>query len=169
MNTVQPAFVAGVWSPALSMRVDLAKYPLALAAAENFIIHPHGGISNRGGTEFCSETKYHDREVRLVEFQFNTEQCYVLEFGDKYIRVHKDGGLVSDPSSGGIVEIATSYSHSDLEKIRFRQSADKLYLVHTLYPPCRTIEAGSPSLGLQFYDVRVVAGDTVDYLQYYRR
>ena len=35
-----------------------------------------------------------DYPVRLVSFQFNTEQTYVLEFGHLYIRVIKDGGYV---------------------------------------------------------------------------
>ncbi len=135
VNTVQPAFVAGVWSPALGMRIDLQKYALALASCENCIIHPHGGISNRGGTEYCIEAKYPHGEVRLIQFQFNTEQSYVLEFGEKYIRVHKDGGLITNPETDEVVEITTDYLGSDLKKIRFKQSADKLYLVHPLYQP----------------------------------
>ena len=135
VNTVQPAFVAGVWSPALSMRIDLDKYSLALSGCENFVIHPHGGVSNRAGTEFCSEVKDSSKEVRLIEFQFNTEQSYVFEFGEKYIRVHKDGGLVVNPDTDEIVEIETDYLASDLKGIRFKQSADRVYLAHILYPP----------------------------------
>ena len=135
MNTVQPAFVAGIWSPALSMRIDLDKYSLALAGCENFVIHPHGGISNRAGMEHCSEVKDSSGEVRLIEFQFNTEQSYILEFGEKYIRVHKDGGLVANPETKEVVEIETDYLGSDLKGIRFKQSADRIYLAHMLYPP----------------------------------
>lgn len=48
------AFIVGEVSPAFYGRLDLQKYPLALAEVENFFIDYHGGLLNRAGTEFIS-------------------------------------------------------------------------------------------------------------------
>ena len=108
-GAVQPSFTGGEWSPSLYARVDLQKYPTALRLCENFIIHPHGGVSNRAGTEFIIEVKDSTNTVRLIPFEFSVEQAYVLEFGDQYIRVIKDGGQIDEPAGSGtdIVEAAT--------------------------------------------------------------
>src|SRR5688572_15247227 len=90
----QPSFTAGELSPALWARVDLAKYGSGLKTAVNLFIHPHGGVSNRAGLEFIAEVKDSADEARLIPFQFNTEQSYILEYGDQYARVFRDGGVV---------------------------------------------------------------------------
>lgn len=90
----QLSFTGGEWSPSLYVRTDLQKYATAARKMKNFIVHPHGGASNRGGTEFISEVKDSSKYTRLVPFQFSVTQSYVLEFGHNYIRVLKDGGVV---------------------------------------------------------------------------
>jgi Ubiquitin-activating enzyme E1 FCCH domain len=90
----QPSFTAGELSPALWARVDLAKYTSGLKTAVNLFIHPHGGVSNRAGLEFITEVKNSADAARLVPFQFNTEQSYILEYGNQYARVIRDGGVV---------------------------------------------------------------------------
>jgi len=88
------SFTGGEWSPSLHSRPELAKYDTAVKRMKNFIIKPHGPASNRGGTEFVGETKDSSKTSRLVPFQFSVEQSYILEFGDQYMRVYKDGGVV---------------------------------------------------------------------------
>ena len=98
LRAYQPSFTAGVLSPALWARVDLAKYATGLKTGTNVFVHPHGGVSNRAGLEFIGEVKDSADKARLVPFQFNTEQSYILEFGDLYFRVWRDGGSRSqDP------------------------------------------------------------------------
>lgn len=87
-------FTGGEWAPSLYGRNDLQKYPTACRVMYNFFPHPHGGASNRGGTEFVVSAKYPDKVFRLVPFTFSILQAYALEFGDQYIRVIKDGGQV---------------------------------------------------------------------------
>jgi hypothetical protein len=94
LRAYQPSFTAGVLSPALHARVDLAKYATGLKVGKNLFIHPHGGISNRPGTEFIREVKTSANKTRLIPFQFSDDQSYVLEFGDQYMRVYRNGGLV---------------------------------------------------------------------------
>lgn len=132
IRAYQPSFTAGELSPALGARVDLAKYATGLRTAINLFIHPHGGASNRAGTEFIDEVKDSTKRACLIPFQFNTEQSYVLEFGDYCLRVFRDGGLIL---SGGVpYEVATPYPHGDVGQIVFTQEADVMYLTHENHP-----------------------------------
>ncbi|MEP3275331.1 MAG: ubiquitin-activating E1 FCCH domain-containing protein [Stappiaceae bacterium] len=103
LRTLQPSFTAGELSPALYARTDLAKYQTGLKTGLNIFIHPHGGVSNRAGLEFCCAVADSASAVKLVDFQFNTEQTYVLEFGDQTVRVIKDGAQVLDSAKTGTI------------------------------------------------------------------
>lgn len=132
LRAYQPSFTAGELSSALGARVDLAKYSTGLRQAVNVFIHPHGGASNRAGTEFVTEVKNSAHLARKIPFEFNTEQTYRLEFGDKYFRVIRDGGVVL---SGGVpYEVVTPYDHSHVGQIVYLQEADVMYLCHADYP-----------------------------------
>jgi len=96
------SFTGGVWAPNLHARSDLAKYNTAVKRLENMIIHPHGPVSNRGGTKFITEVKTSSQRSRLVPFQFSVYQSYILEFGRYYMRVIKDGGLVIESADAGL-------------------------------------------------------------------
>jgi hypothetical protein len=124
-------FSAGELSPRLGGRVDVTKYANGLAELENMFTHPHGGASRRTGFRFVGEAPAN--EVRLIPFEFSTEQAYVLEFTDRKIRVYKDSGIVLN--SGSPVEIISPYTAADLQDIRFTQSADVMYLVHPEIQP----------------------------------
>ncbi|MGJ5032267.1 hypothetical protein ACQR1I_35895 [Bradyrhizobium sp. HKCCYLS2038] len=132
LRTYQPSFTAGELSPALAARVDLAKYGSGLKTAINVFVHPHGGASNRAGTEFIREVKTSANNGRLIPFQFNTEQSYILEFGNLYFRVFRNGGVVL---SGGVpYEVVTPYAHADVGDIVVIQEADVMYAFHPSYP-----------------------------------
>ena len=91
MKAIQPSFAAGELAPSLDSRVDLAKYRVGARTMLNMLVHPHGGASNRPGTVFVCEAA---GPARLIPFQFNVSQTYVLEFSNLKMRVIKDGGLV---------------------------------------------------------------------------
>ncbi len=128
----QPSFTGGELSPALGARVDLAKYQSGLRTALNVFVHPHGGVSNRAGLQFISEVKDSTKRARLIRFQFNTEQTYILEFGDLYIRIFRDGGLVL--SGATPYEVASAYTAAQVQNLVFVQEADVLYLCHVDHP-----------------------------------
>ncbi len=140
-SLIQNSFTGGEWAPSLYARTDLAKYFTAVRKLRNVTVHPHGGASNRGGTQFIVEVKNSSKFTRLVPFQFSTVQSYVLEFGDKYIRFIKDGGQVvypvGDPNEGDVVEVVTTYAEADLPLLKFTQSADVLYITHPNYAPAK--------------------------------
>lgn len=129
----QSAFTNGELTPALHARVDLDQYQRGLATCLNAIIHPHGGASNRAGTEFVIEVKDSTKAVRLIEFQFNTSDTYALEFGDQYMRVIRNGVQVE--SGGSPYEISTPYLEAELFDIKFVQSADIITITHPNHAP----------------------------------
>lgn len=131
----QPSFTGGEIAPSLYGRMDIEKYSSALKRCENWIIHPHGGVSKRHGLRFAARAKYDDRPARLVDFQYNLEQSYILEFGDCYVRFYRNGAQVM---SGGVpYEVVTPYVAADLPGLSFTQSADVLFIVHKGYKPYR--------------------------------
>lgn len=134
IRAYQPAFTAGVLSPALHARVDLAKFSTGLKQGKNIFVHAHGGASNRPGLQFIGEVKDSARKTRLIPFQFNTSQTYILEFGHNTMRVYRNGGLVLD-GGGAPYEIATPFTEDLVGQIVFAQEADVMYLVTTSTEP----------------------------------
>ena len=88
---IKSSFTGGEFSPSLYSRIDLAKYATGARTLRNFIIHPHGGISNRPGLEYIATERTDGKKIRLIPFEFSTIQTYVLEFGERYTRFFKDG------------------------------------------------------------------------------
>jgi hypothetical protein len=121
-------FTAGELSPRLDGRNDLAKYSAGCATVENMVIYPHGAAARRPGTQFVASVKTAAAKTRLIPFEFSTEQTYILEFGNTYIRFYRDQGQIQ---SGGLpYEIVSPYLTAELFDIKFAQSADVMYLTH---------------------------------------
>lgn len=126
-------FTAGEFSPRLNGRVDIAKYYNAARKLENMIVYPHGGASRRLGTVFVAETKDSSNISRLIPFQFNIEQAYILEMGHNYLRFYKDNGQITSGVSA--YEIATTYTTALIDSVRYAQNADTMRLVNKSVAP----------------------------------
>lgn len=130
-------FTGGIYSPRLYGRVDLSKYYNACRTIQNMIVHPQGGASRRFGTVFVAETKASATAARLIPFQFNVEQAYMLEFGHQYIRFYKDNGQIVTGVTP--VEVATNYTSALLDSIQYAQNADVMRIVNqSVYPSVLT-------------------------------
>lgn len=136
VSPLQSNFGSGEFSPLLYGRVDAERYKSGLAKCENFVPTIQGGLTRRPGTYFVKEVKDSSDFTRLVSFEFSTEQAYVLELGDQYIRFYKDNGNI-ESSPGVPYEITSPYTSADLPFLKYTQSADVLYLVHPDYAPRR--------------------------------
>ena len=121
-------FTAGELSPRLDGRNDLAKYSAGCATVENMVIYPHGAAARRPGTQYVASVKTPANKTRLIPFEFSTEQTYILEFGNQYIRFYRNNGQIE--SGGSPYEISTPYLTAELFDIKFAQSADVMYLTH---------------------------------------
>ena len=128
VKMTQPSLAGGEVSEAIGARVDIDKYKSSLATCENAFVQVHGGVSNRSGFEFIAEVKDSAQATRIIPFEYNTEQTYILEFGDLYMRVHKDGGQVLKSSGGTgtisgataanpVVVTATAHPHANGEDV----------------------------------------------------
>lgn len=98
VRTLTRSFAGGEITPELFGRLDLTKFQTGLQRCENMIVLPHGPITKRPGFEHVIQTKYGpndaNNQTRLIPFQYNTEQTYILEFGHLYLRVHTQGATV---------------------------------------------------------------------------
>ena len=132
-SVAQRSFNAGELSPQLKGRTDLEKYSNGCDVLENFFPQVHGPARKRPGTRFVNEVKDSDKRVKLIPFEFSTEQAYILEFGDGYVRFYANGGVVIN---GGVpYEIASPYLASEVSQLDFAQSADVVYIAHPNHPP----------------------------------
>lgn len=117
-RSAQYGFSGGEIAPQLHGRTDLDKYALSLRVAKNVLISRPGSIYNRAGTEFIGEVRDSADTTRLLPFQFNVTQAYVIEVGDEVWRPIKDGGQVLEAavsvsaiSSATTAVVATTTAH----------------------------------------------------------
>ena len=138
-SVLQPTFAAGELSPSASARTDIARYYTGLKLCRNFMVMPYGGVRNRPGTKFVCEVKDSTKRCRLIPFQFNDVQTYILAFGDLNMRVIKDGGEVTistvGPTFGQPFELALPYTQNDLDLLNYTQSADVMTFAQPSYKP----------------------------------
>lgn len=124
---LQAAFTGGEVSDDVASRVDHDKYQLALLTAENVIVKPYGGISKRSGTRFVAACKYNDKKCILVRFNHTSDHSFMLEVGHNYIRVWDREVFTG-------IEMTSPFQESDLEFLRFTQSADTMFICSRKYP-----------------------------------
>ena len=98
VNDLRPALNAGELSPRMAARVDFNKYPAGAATVKNMIPLPQGGLMRRPGTRYVTEVKDSSAKTRLLDFEFSTEQAYVIEAGNTYFRFIRNQGQIVVPN-----------------------------------------------------------------------
>ena len=96
-NPIVNSFVAGEWSPKLAGRTDLKGFYSSCSIIDNFWIWNQGPAMKRPGTHYVHPAKHDDKDARLFGFKFSTEQAYIIEVGNLYMRFFTDGGIIVDP------------------------------------------------------------------------
>lgn len=144
---IQTQFNAGELSPLMYGRVDFPKYKDGLKTCLNFIPQVQGPVTRRPGNTFVASVKNPGLKTRLVKFEFNVEQAYILEFGNGYVRFYSNHG--QDQVSGAVVELVVPYQTADLFQLIFTQSADTLYVAHPNYPPSTITRTSATSWSFQ--------------------
>lgn len=94
-STIQNAFNAGELSALMLGRQDVAKYAAGMFVCLNGVPLVQGGWTRRPGTAYLHQCKYHDKDARLLPFQYSVQQTYVLEFGYQYIRFFTEHGILT--------------------------------------------------------------------------
>ncbi|MGE5537334.1 MAG: hypothetical protein ACM30I_01860 [Gemmatimonas sp.] len=146
------SFNGGEWSPNLYGRSDLSRYGSACKRLENFIPLVQGAATRRPGTRFIAATK-DTAGVRLIPFEFSIAQAYVIEAGDGYFRFYMGGGRI-ETAPGMPYEIATPFLAQHLDRLKWTQSADVLYLCHPELQPRKLTRTGHTSWTLTPLDAQ---------------
>lgn len=127
-SLIQTNFTAGELSPRMYGRVDIARYQNGAALMENCWPVVHGGAMRRYGTLNCGSAKFSNRKAILIPYVFNTQQAYICEFGDLYVRIWFPDGTYSG------VELVSPYSLAMLDQLEYVQGADTMFLFHNSVP-----------------------------------
>lgn len=85
----------GYISPKMRGRVDLDFYKQSLDYILNYIVSPQGEVNYRNGSFFVSQTRG-NKKARIIPFIYNTEQAYIIEITDLFMRFYKDHGLITN-------------------------------------------------------------------------
>lgn len=134
VQNFQASLTGGELAPSLHSRVDLAKYRQGAKTLQNWLIHPHGGISRRSGLQFVGEAGNGNYPVRLFDFEASSNDTYILEFGHLYMRVYRNGAVVL-VSPGVPFNLDLPYTWGDLPSLVIEQSNDVLTVTHELHAP----------------------------------
>lgn len=132
-------FTSGELSPRLSGRVDVAKYFNGCQTLENFLVHPHGGVTRRSGMRYVADAASHGARSMLAPFEDAQGRAWVLEFAgvaeaQGVVRFFYDGGRVLD-AGGGILELTTPYAAERLSELHVVQDRQELILTHPEVAP----------------------------------
>ena len=91
VKLIQPSMAGGEVSAPVGARVDLSKRAVAVELAENFFASFTGSMQSRPGQKFVAQCKPGAGQFRIIEFEFNDSQTFVLELGHQYMRFHSLG------------------------------------------------------------------------------
>ena len=120
------SFAAGELAPELLGRGDLRAFENGARKLRNVVIQPTGGVARRAGLLHLATLP---GNTRLIAFEFNTEQTYLI--------VLNAGRLAVFLNDGEVAVLAAPWSEPMLAQIAFTQSADTLMLFHPFMPPQR--------------------------------
>jgi len=148
---LQTNFVAGEIDPLLLGRSDFKHYYNGAERLRNAIVSPQGRVSSRPGTRFLWEVPEVSpgvqSNVKMCEFQFNTEQTYLIVFHDLTITIFRHGVVVatlaSPYASGDLVATETAEGDLISSGIYWTQSKDTLLIFHEGFPIQELKRAGS--------------------------
>ena len=121
-------FNAGLLTPLIDTRSDVAKYASGCRILDNMIPVVYGPAVRRPGTKYINNVDDDDVKSRMVSFIFSATIAYKLEFSDQIINVYFGDTLVD-------ADIATPYLEADLFALQIKQSADVMWIDHPSYAP----------------------------------
>jgi hypothetical protein len=136
VRTLQTSFSAGELDPELAGRSDVERYFRGAERARNVVVRPTGGLRRRPGLRHVATISDGNAGCRLVEFNFNAEQTYLLVFTANTIRVFKDDALVHTITGA-------PWTAQQVATITWTQSADTLIVFHPDVQPRRLLRQGS--------------------------
>lgn len=141
IREVKTNFTAGQISSELLGRGDLRAYENGALALENVFIKPTGGVTRRAGLSYIDTAP---GIGKLISFEFNTQQTYLLVVTDEQIDIYAGGVLDST--------IASPWTEAQIDQLAWTQSADTLLLTHPDIPPKRLTRNSGGTFTLSDWD-----------------
>ena len=124
---IQNSFTSGELDPKLIARDDVKAYDAGLTTALNVVVLPQGGVKRRPGLEYITELGGSPEDgIRLVAFEFNTSDAYLLAFTNLRMYVIKNGVLQTNIAGSGNDYLTTTITSAMLSEMCWVQSADTL-------------------------------------------
>jgi hypothetical protein len=120
------SFAAGELAPELLGRGDLRAFENGARRLRNVVIQPTGGVTRRPGLRHVASL---GGPARLIPFEFNTQQTYLVVLTEGWFFAFKDEVEVA--------RIAAPWTAAMLPQLAFTQNADTLLLFHPEMPPKR--------------------------------
>ncbi len=120
------SFAAGELAPELFGRGDLRAFSNGARRLRNVVIQPTGGVARRPGLRHLADLP---GAARLVAFEFNTEQTYLVVLTAGQMLVFKDDVQVAALAAGWTAQM--------LPQMAWTQNADTLLLFHPEMLPKR--------------------------------
>ena len=124
------AFNAGEVSPYVYARQDSKLYDKACLKMENFLPLEYGGATKRPASKFVHEfTTTSSNPIsnsKLYSFIYNTEETFILAFTNYNLDIFKNNELITS--------LTTPYPNEALNKLKFVQSNDILFISSEDYP-----------------------------------
>ena len=131
VRQIKTTFTSGEVSRRLLGRGDLRAYENGALTLRNLFIHPTGGITRRSGMYYIDTVS---GAGRLIDFEFNAQQTYLLVLTDLQMDVYQDGVKIET--------IATPWDIDAIRQISWTQSADTLLICHPDIEPQKLTRSG---------------------------
>ena len=137
----QTSFTAGELDPRLAARHDYDGYYKGAETLTNVICLGQGGVKRRDGLKMVGSTS--GNGYRLITFEFNITQTYLLFFEHQKMYVYKDGEKQQNFNGGSNDFIVVPFTAAQLRDVSFTQSADTLIICHPSHSPQKIVRGSS--------------------------
>ena len=128
----QRSFLGGEINQTAIMDIRRERYADSAKQLRNVYVSPEGYAFRREGLEYIAATTT-NQEARLINFEFNDEQTYLLVFTAGEFKVYKNDVLQATLTSSPI----STLTLDQIKTMDFTQSADTLFLVHPDVQPIK--------------------------------
>jgi len=155
LKDLKTNFASGEVSTSLLGRGDLRAYSNGALKLRNIFIYPTGGVTRRAGLRYIDTL---DGAGRLIPFEFNTQQTYLLALTANKISIYLDNAKIT--------EVTAPWPQNDIAQVTWTQSADTLLMVHPDYAPKRLIRNSLGNFELQ--DWVYYSDDNIIYQPYFK-
>lgn len=138
IREIKTTFTAGEVARELLGRGDLKAYENGALALRNVFIQPTGGITRRSGLGYIDTAP---GAGKLIAFEFNTEQTYLLVVTNLKIEIYAGGHKEAT--------ITAPWTTAQIDQLAWTQSADTLLMVHPDVAPKKLVRGSGGTWSLQ--------------------